>query len=224
MIYRSYLRTATDDKDRNRRLDEPDDKDSKDPIVFIKSKSDDQGESSLRTMTGLSTDDLIGRTFLKDIGDQKIRGHISRKVIEKEENDPFTEEVRFIVNYEGKLADEILSYNEILTYLEKIMDEDDLNDPIFKFRDITAHQGPLTPKDPSYKGSKYNILVEWETGETTYEPLDAIAADDPVTCAAYAKRNGLLSLSGWKRFKRLAKRDKVMIRMLRQCRLKQANR
>jgi hypothetical protein len=35
-----------------------------------------------------------------------------------------------------------------------------------------------------------NVLVEWETGETTYKPLDLIANDDPVTCAEYARTNG----------------------------------
>ena len=29
--------------------------------------------------------------------------------------------------------------------------------------------------------------IEWETGEITFEPLSVIAADDPITCAAYAK-------------------------------------
>ena len=41
----------------------------------------------------------------------------------------------------------------------------------------------------------YNQLLEHlerETGEITFEPLSIIAADDPVTCAAYAKENDLL--------------------------------
>jgi hypothetical protein len=42
--------------------------------------------------------------------------------------------------------------------------------------------------------------VEWENGEVSCEPLHTIAADDPVTCAIYAKDNhGLLHTSdGWK--------------------------
>ena len=35
-------------------------------------------------------------------------------------------------------------------------------------------------------------MVEWETGEITEEPLPIIAVDDPVTCAAYAKKHLLL--------------------------------
>ena len=30
-----------------------------------------------------------------------------------------------------------------------------------------------------------------------YEPLDVIAADDPVTCTIYAKEKGLLDEPGW---------------------------
>ena len=40
-------------------------------------------------------------------------------------------------------------------------------------------------------------MVEWETGEITDEPLSLIAADDPVTCAEYAKKHDLLPLDGW---------------------------
>ena len=47
-------------------------------------------------------------------------------------------------------------------------------------------------------------MVEWENGETTTEPLHLIAADDPVTCAIYAKDNDLLDKEGWKRFKGIA--------------------
>jgi hypothetical protein len=48
-------------------------------------------------------------------------------------------------------------------------------------------------------------------GETTTEPLTSIAADDPVTCALYAKENHLLDLYGWKHFKSIAKCDKPLI-------------
>ena len=62
-----------------------------------------------------------------------------------------------------------------------------MDQELFKFRSIIGYQGPLAPSDPDWKGSKYNVQVEWETGEITYEPLYINAADDPVTCAAYAK-------------------------------------
>ena len=61
---------------------------------------------------------------------------------------------------------------------------------------IVGHQGPLDASDPDWKGSQYNVQVEWETGEITNEPLSVIPADDPVTCAAYAKEHDLLAVEG----------------------------
>ena len=73
---------------------------------------------------------------------------------------------------------------------------------------MTGHQLQLDNLDPNYKESLYNVMVEWETGEITEEPLLIIAADDQVTCAAYAKKHNLLNLPGWKRFKNIAKNQK----------------
>jgi hypothetical protein len=47
-----------------------------------------------------------------------------------------------------------------------------------------------------YKGLTYNVLVAWETVESTYEPLDLIASDDPITCAEYALKHNLLDVPG----------------------------
>ena len=43
-------------------------------------------------------------------------------------------------------------------------------------------------------------------GETTNDPLKIIAADDPVSCAIYAKENNMLDQPEWIRFKSLAKK------------------
>ena len=72
----------------------------------------------------------------------------------------------------------------------------------------------IAASHPDWKDSKYNVQVEWETAEITYEPLSIIAADDPVTCAPYDKENDLLALEGWHRFRNLAKTDKVLVRAI----------
>ena len=82
----------------------------------------------------------------------------------------------------------------------------------------------MLASDPDWKGSKNNVQVEWETGEITFEPLSIIAADDPVTCAAYAKENDLLTLEGWCRFRSLAKKDKVLARAIKQSKIRQVRR
>jgi hypothetical protein len=63
-------------------------------------------------------------------------------------------------------------------------------------------------------------MVEWANGETTMEPLQIIAKDDPVTCAIYAKDNGLLDTPGWKHFKSIAKRQKKFTRIVNQAKVR----
>ena len=70
------------------------------------------------------------------------------------------------------------------------------------------------------KGSDYNVLVVWENGEQTYKLLSILAKDAPVDCAKYAKKKNLLNKPGWKQFKRLAKREKVINRLIKQARLR----
>ena len=77
----------------------------------------------------------------------------------------------------------------------------------------------MKPSDSKYKGSRWNVKVEWYNGEISWEPLGIIAASDPVTCAIYAKRNSLLGLEVWRQFKRLARRQKKFVRMVHQTKL-----
>ena len=100
----------------------------------------------------------------------------------------------------------------------------EIRNDLFKFRALIGHQGPLKPTDPNWKRCKYNVLVDWETGAKTYEPLSVLAADDPVTCAMYATENDLLHIDGWKRFRNLVKRDKNLTRAVIQSRIRQERR
>ena len=49
-----------------------------------------------------------------------------------------------------------------------------------------------------------SVLVAWEDGSQTYEPLQTMAADNPAVCAVYAERANLLDTEGWKLFRQLA--------------------
>ena len=113
-----------------------------------------------------------------------------------------------------------MSYVQILDHLDQQEQQEDL----YKFRAITGHQGPFSPQDENYKGSKYNVMVEWETGEITDEPLSLIAADDPVTCAEYAKKHDLPHLDGWKRLKHIAKNQKQLTRAINKSKIRQVRR
>ena len=91
---------------------------------------------------------------------------------------------------------EILNYNMILEYIRKNEEQDEDQAIVWKFKRIAGHQGPLKKGNHQYNRSKFNVLVEWETGESTHEPLDVIAADDPVTCAINAKKDDLMNPDG----------------------------
>ena len=73
-----------------------------------------------------------------------------------------------------------------------MIEKDETEEGLWRFKSITGHQGPLSKSDKAYNGSRFNVFVNWENGESTYEPLHIIAADDPISCAIYAKENNLL--------------------------------
>ena len=167
----------------------------------------------------IDAEDLIGRTFLLDTQEdgQRHRARVVEMVedhMANHEQDPGL--TQFKISVGDDQFEEVITYNQLLDYIEK----DPHKNIYWKFKRITAHQGPLNDKHPDYMGSKYNVMVEWENGEITSEPLSTIAADDPVTCAIYAKENGLLEQDGWKRFKSIAKREKKFLRMVNQAKLR----
>ena len=200
------------------------------PTPIIKSRHDSKfsnddladevdGETKELNMPVINPTDIVGRTFLLEPQEdgQRHRARIVKEIQDHEagvERNP--DKIKFICSVNDDEYEEILSYNEILNHLEA----DGKDSVLWKFNRITAHEGPLTRTHPSYKGSKYNVLVEWENGEITSEPLSIIAVDDPVSCAIYAKENGLLETEGWKRFKGIAKREKKFFRIVNQAKLR----
>jgi hypothetical protein len=56
--------------------------------------------------------------------------------------------------------------------------------------------------------------------EITSEPLKIVAADDPMSCAIYARENDLLDKPGWKRLKHIAKWEKKFTGMVNQAKLR----
>ena len=172
---------------------------------------------------------LLEGTFLLTPGDngERLRAKVTRKVVEDIEkaDGERVQNLSYILGIGNGKVEELISYNQLVDHLEAAANEDnEINDDLFKFRALIGHQGPLKPTDPNWKGCKFNVLVEWETGEKTYEPLSILAADDPVTCVTYAKENDLLHIEGCKRFRNLAKRDKTLARAVMQSKIRQVRR
>ena len=170
-------------------------------------------------MANIDIPNLLGRSFLlppEDNGE-----HHMAKIIDIDDHGQPLEDIKFKLKINKDQAEEIMSYNQLMDYIQKGTDVEEDPDPLFKFRDIVAHQGPLESTDPDHKGSKYNVMVEWESGEVTYEPLTLISKDDPITCAVYAKIHDLLDTTGWRHLKRYAKTSKRLIRAVKQSRIRQ---
>jgi hypothetical protein len=231
VLYRSNLRSANNPSDPNLRLDPLDGDNLPQSPRIVKSVQDDAEDISdqVKPMLYFDTEDLVGRTFLMEEDDDGLR--YRARVIEVLDDDglryracvievlddheknvannPILKKFKCLVG-EDKL-EEILSYNEVMQHIEK---DDDDEETFWKYKRIPGHEGPLNKNHSLRKGDKYNVKVEWENGEVSYEPLHTIAADDPVACAIYAKDHGLLDTEGWKRFRSLAKRAKKMLRMV----------
>ncbi len=144
---------------------------------------------------------------------------MKQKIIEHQHpNDPETpDNVRFLVTFDQDKADEIVTYTEVLDHINREIERDlDPGEQLWRFKGIVGQEGLLRANMPSYKGSMYNVMVAWEDGTQTFEPLDVIAKDDPVTCAQYALEKGLLDLPGWKCFKSLTHRLNKFKRMINQ--------
>ena len=156
-------------------------------------------------MSVIDFDDLLGRTFLLPLDEngERKRATISDHVHTINQDQISREDqLRFKLKVDGDQLDDLISYNQLMEYLEDSTHTEQLENEFYKFNCIKEHRGPYTSSDPEYLGSSYSLLIEWETGEITWEPLSNIIASDPYTCAIYAKKHILLNTPGWKLLKR----------------------
>jgi len=224
VIYRSELKSAS--KGRNLRLDLLSGEDFQGGKEFVKSKSPSKripfpDETLNADQNKKPVDDLLdltGRTFLMEQPNGEKRRAKIVEVIQDKINamQNNNEKTKFRVKIKDTDFEELMSYQEVVDHINK----DLTNDVLWKYKRIIGHQGPLRPGHKDYMNSSYNVRVEWEDGSITTIPLNLIAADDPVSCAQYAKENNLLEKPGWKQFRNTARRQKKFIRMMNQAKLR----
>ena len=226
IIIRSAVRSATKTSP-NLRLDPPKGEDPSDLTsdVFVYGRPNPDGSDHTPPMSIINFDDLLGRTFLlpMDENGERKRATISEHVKDLYQDQVSREDqLRFKLKIDGDQLDDLISYNQLMEYLEDKTDNGPLEDGLYRFKSIKDHKGPYTSSDPEYNGSSYNLLIEWETGEHTWEPLSNIIASDPYTCAIYAKEHDLLNTPGWKLLKRHARTARRLIRTLKKSKYRQA--
>ena len=155
---------------------------------------------------------------------EKTRATVIKKTEELDQDSANRgEHIKFLLKLNNQEdVKQVITYNQLLDYLEK--DESQLmEDAYWSFKDIIAHQGPLTKEDPHYKGSSYNVMIKRDTGETSYEPLSLVIQNDPITCVVYAKERGLLNTPGWKLLKKYVKTSQRPLREAKQFKIRQVN-
>jgi hypothetical protein len=166
-----------------------------------------------------SPDELLGITFLRDTDNgQTFRAKVVSKIKDRDAENH--QNLKFLCVLGDNDYNEILTYQELSNIIEEQHTaEEEGTQESWTFKSMTDHQGPMSSKHKDYKGTLYNVLVKWEDGYETYEPLDIIMKDDPITVAQYAEDHGLLDTAGWKKLKQFGKNKKTFARLFKQAKL-----
>ena len=117
---------------------------------------------------------------------------------------------QFLVKLGDGSREDVMTYNSIIDILLKQMEAESQeaeDERVFIFKSIDAHQKV---------GNTFEVMVSWEDGSKTWEPLGLLAKSDPVTL----EKHDLLRIPGWKCFRYYTKsKKKLNRRMLKQVRL-----
>ena len=178
IIIRSAVRSATKTSP-NLRLDPPKGEDQPQDLtsdVFVYGRPNPDGSDNTPPMSIINFDDLLGRTLLlpMDENGERKRATISEHVKDLCQQQVSREDqLRFKFKIDRDPLDDLISYNQLMEYLEDKTDTGPLEDGLNRFKCIKDHKGPYTSSDPEYNGSSYNLLIEWEPGEHVSEMSSA---------------------------------------------------
>ena len=64
----------------------------------------------------------------------------------------------FKLKIDGEQLDDLISYNQLMEYLEDNFDTGQHEDRLYKFKSIKDQRDPYSSTDPEYLGSTYNLL------------------------------------------------------------------
>ena len=105
-------------------------------------------------------------------------------------------------------------YNEMCDLVEQSQNEDGT----WNYKNILGHR----EHQPERGRKSHQVLIEWESGERSWEPITEIYRMDKYFLAEYARDNGLLDT--WDgprmRIKNAGKNAKKLIRFANQAKLK----
>ena len=169
---------------------------------------------------GKSPDQLQGITFKRKFDDGTAKRCIVLHPIENNLKSTDGNKILkdFKIKYDIDQVEDTIAYNEIMNYLHR--DELEEDGQIWSYRKILSHSGPFSNKDKEWKGSSYNVLVEWENGDITEMQHGWMIKENEIPMTHYAIENNLLDTPGWKILKRVARREKLLTRLTNQAKLR----
>ena len=157
-----------------------------------------------------SPEELVARSFVHTLPDgQQVQAQVVRKL---ETIDAANHQnIKMLLKLGDGEVEDVMDYIKLCDIFEALDAAKD-NDPNrhWIFQAIVDHKGPFNQRSKHWQGSMYNVKVRWEDGTESWEPLNVIAKDDPVTCALYARDHGLTDTIGWKFISKLSRRTKLL--------------
>ena len=119
---------------------------------FVKSQSGEDEDNPIH-MANIDFPNFLGRSFLLP-PEENGECHMA-KIIDIDDHGQPHEDIKFKLMINKDQAEEIMSYNQLMDYIQKGTDAEEDPDSLFKFRDIVAHQGPLESTDPNHTCAVY---------------------------------------------------------------------
>ena len=167
---------------------------------------DDSNYHDAASVPTIETSNLVGMYFLMIM--LKDSKHLCAKVFHTldshQDNLNYNTTIKeLITTHKDGYIEDIIRCHDILDHIQNQDDQDQIEQ---RFKRIASHEGPLPRKDPYCNRLLYNVVIEWENGEITLEPMSKISADNPTTCNVHVKDHDFLENLGWKQFECLAKR------------------
>ena len=89
---------------------------------------------------------------------------------------------------------------------EALLSRQDDGADLWSFKKVLSHK---------HVEGKAMVELLWDNGDVSWEPVNVIRKDDPVTLATYAKEKGLDNTRGWKWTRSITKNPKKFARMLK---------
>ena len=120
---------------------------------------DPNGSDNPPPMSIINLDDLLGRTFLlpMDENGERKRATISEHVKDLCQQQVSREDqLRFKLKIDGDQLDDLISYNQLMEYLEDKTDTGPLEDGFYRFKCIKDHKGPYTSSEVDLDGHDPN--------------------------------------------------------------------